>query len=92
MMPDVIYERPLTSKSCSFLNDLIDLFQSFHQFLMIVTTDFVAGDQITVDVIQLRIPFPHILSVNIQIKSLVYKTFFYRAYQGFIQDQLYLVA
>ena len=40
-----------TSEPCSFLNDLIDLFEGVHQLLMIIAPNLVAGYQVAIDVV-----------------------------------------
>jgi hypothetical protein len=53
-----------TSKPCSFLDDLIDFFEGVHEFLVIVAANLVSGYQVSVDVVQLRVPFPHVFAVG----------------------------
>ncbi len=49
----------LTSESPCLLDDLIDQLQGVHEFLVVVASDAEAGDQVTVDIIQLCIPVAH---------------------------------
>ncbi len=53
-----------TSKPCSFLDDLIDFFEGVHELLVVVAANLVSGYQVSVNVVQLRIPFTHIFAVG----------------------------
>jgi hypothetical protein len=59
-----IVGRRGTSQSRSLLDDLVDLLQGFHQLLVVVAADLVAGDEVAVDVVQLRVPLTHVLPVD----------------------------
>lgn len=53
----------LTSQSACFLYSLVDLLEAIEQFLVVVTANFVAADQILIEVVQLTVPLPHTLPV-----------------------------
>ena len=44
------------------MDDLVDLLQRIHELLVIVAADLVAGNQVTVDVVKLRIPLAHVFA------------------------------
>ena len=51
--------RSLTPKSPCPLDNLVDLLERLHELLVIVTSNLVAGDQIAVDIVELRVPLSH---------------------------------
>ena len=51
--------RSLTPKSPCPLDNLVDLLERLHKLLVIVTSYLVAGDQIAVDIVELRVPLSH---------------------------------
>ena len=51
-----------TSQSAGSLNNLVDLFKRLHELLVVVAPDLVSRYEISVEVIQLRIPLAHVLA------------------------------
>ena len=49
----------LTSEPACLLNDLVDLLQRLHELLVIVASYLVTRNEITVDIVELRVPLSH---------------------------------
>ena len=54
-----------TSEPASPLDDLVDLLEGLHQLLVVVAPDLVAGYQVPVQVVQLRIPLAHVFAESL---------------------------